>query len=92
MIHRLKCTSNTFQSTLDKQKPFEIRRNDRHFQKGDTVILEEIDFESLNYTGRQLQFEIGFVTNFAQCEDYVVFSCLNIKLRSDEDKKDEIPF
>lgn len=93
MIHKIKCNSVCFQATLDKDKTFEIRSNDRHYQKGDSVIMEEFQIDGHKYTGRQLQFEIGFVTNYAQSEDYVVFSCLNIGPRNtDKIIDDEIPF
>ena len=93
MIHRIKCDPIPFQATMDKDKTFEIRRNDRHFQKGDNVIMEEFDRKENKYTGRQVQFEIGFVTNYAQTIDYVVFSCLNIEPRNTDNKTDdELPF
>lgn len=93
MIHKLKCNPVCFQATMDKEKTFEIRKNDRHFQKGDIVIMEEFEIDGHKYTGRQLQFEIGFVTNYAQCENYVVLSCLNIEPRNtDKINYDGIPF
>lgn len=50
MIHSLKTLSQFYQPVIDGSKPFEIRENDRSFQTGDSVILNEWDGEK--YTGR----------------------------------------
>ena len=47
MTHHLKIKPEYFQAVIDGKKPFEIRNNDRNFQTGDRVILEE-------YTGKEL--------------------------------------
>ena len=41
MIHKLKTWPSCFQAVKAKIKPFEIRVNDRNYQVGDTLILEE---------------------------------------------------
>ena len=41
MTHHLKIKPEYFQAVIDGKKPFEIRNNDRNFQTGDKVILEE---------------------------------------------------
>ena len=41
MTHHLKIKPEYFQAVIDGKKPFEIRYNDRNFQTGDRVILEE---------------------------------------------------
>lgn len=41
MTHHLKIKPEYFQAVIDGKKPFEIRYNDRNFQTGDKVILEE---------------------------------------------------
>ena len=50
MMHRLKTLPQYYQPIIEGRKPFEIRKNDRNFQIGDEVILNEWDGE--NYTGR----------------------------------------
>ena len=50
MIHRLKTLPRYYQPVIEERKLFEIRNNDRNFQTGDSVILNEWDGE--NYTGR----------------------------------------
>ncbi len=39
--HKLKCWSPYFHAIAKRQKNFDVRRDDRGFQKGDTVILRE---------------------------------------------------
>jgi hypothetical protein len=39
--HKVKCWSNYFQAIRRKEKNFDVRRDDRGYQKGDTVILLE---------------------------------------------------
>ena len=54
MIHHLKTKPEYFQVVINGKKPFEIRFNDRNFQVGDKVILEE-------YTGKEI---------IPQCENF----------------------
>ena len=49
MIHRLKTLPQFYKAVIEKRKPFEIRLNDRNFQSGDNIILNE--WEDGNYTG-----------------------------------------
>ena len=51
-------------------KPFEVRYNDRNFQKGDTVTYITQDSSEV-YSGT---YEITFVTNYEQKENWVVFA------------------
>lgn len=86
MHHELKTHPSHYQRIEDGVKRFEIRYNDRHFQAGDSVTLREFDprggvlitgtdgFTELNqYTGRQQDFEITYVTDFEQKPGWVVF-------------------
>lgn len=43
MNHTLKCKSEYFQATKSGLKMFEVRRHDRNFKEGDTILLVEID-------------------------------------------------
>lgn len=49
--HRLKIKSEHFSAVINKTKTAEIRYNDRNYQVGDTLILNEID-ENGNFTGK----------------------------------------
>lgn len=42
MTHELKCVEPYFQHVLDGDKTFELRNNDRGFQKGDLLLLREM--------------------------------------------------
>ncbi len=70
--HKLKTSPKFFQVIDNGQKTFEIRKNDRNFQVGDVVILQEFT-SSKKYTGRQLIITITYVTNYQQKKGYVVF-------------------
>lgn len=80
MIHALKIWPQYFARVLDGSKTFEVRHNDRGFQRGDVVLLEEWDpdrveaLDILKYTGRKIEFEIGYVLPID--EKRVVFSLL----------------
>ena len=43
MTHELKTYPKYFQETIEGNKPFEIRKNDRDYKKGD--ILEMMEFK-----------------------------------------------
>lgn len=75
MLHSLKIREEFFSQVLCGEKTFEVRFNDRGFKSGDFVRLLEIDAAG-EYTGCSLEFKIGFVTDFAQREGWVVFSLL----------------
>lgn len=43
MTHEVKILPMYFQAVWDRKKPFEVRKNDRGYQPGDTIILKEWD-------------------------------------------------
>jgi hypothetical protein len=66
MLHVLKIWPQFFCRVQDGSKTFEVRNNDRGFQPGDEVLLQEYvpsesGVESHNYTGKSLKFRIGYV-------------------------------
>ncbi len=74
--HHLKTKPCFFLAAQTREKLFQIRFNgDRGFQRGDKVVLEEYDDNNYSYpySGQKLEFEITYVTNFKQMNDYVVF-------------------
>jgi len=84
MHHELKIAPPYFQAVLDGKKTFEIRKNDRGYNAGDTVLLREWDgtengsYRSRDerYTARTFAATIGYVTGYEQQPGYVVFSLL----------------
>src|SRR5699024_3522158 len=83
--HELKTLPNYFEQVWNGTKNFEVRKNDRGFQKGDKVILKEYDdsrYKSppqFRYTGRKIEAIIGFVLSEYQKDGYVTFSLLNVE-------------
>ena len=81
MEHSLKIERPYYDAVCAKIKTFEIRDNDRGFQKGDTVILVPLK-DGTGITDASLpkiKAKIGYVTPYKQQEGYVVFSLLNVK-------------
>jgi hypothetical protein len=46
--HKLKCIDIYWDAIASGEKTFEVRRNDRAFQTGDTLILRKIDAQGYN--------------------------------------------
>jgi len=59
--HKLKTWPFYFRTVECGAKTFEIRKNDRGFKPGDTVILREWDNETGDYTGNEIKKTIGTV-------------------------------
>lgn len=68
--HVLKITPEYFDDVVSKLKRFEIRRNDRDFKVGDTLILRE--YLEHAYTGAITHCKVIYITDYAQKENYVV--------------------
>lgn len=58
-VHELKTYPHYFQQSLEGNKNFEIRMNDRNFQVGDIVILKEWD--NIKYSGREVIGRIKYI-------------------------------
>lgn len=50
--HIIKCWPKYFKPLDTRQKTFEIRKNDRDYQVGDTLIIKEWDPDTQKETGR----------------------------------------
>ena len=72
--HRLKTKPGPFQAVWTGEKTFEVRLNDRFYQRGDTVVLCEFDDgtpcecaerqhagDCAKYSGREIAARVGFV-------------------------------
>lgn len=53
-IHDLKINANDFHEIFMGHKNFDVRKNDRNFQKGDVIIYNEWDCNTKQYTGNKL--------------------------------------
>lgn len=81
-VHELKTYPQYFQQSIDGNKPFEIRLNDRNFQVGDIVILKEWD--NIRYSGRKLRGTIQYILGgsfIGLSEGYVAFSLEFLNVR-----------
>ena len=65
-------------------KPFEIRKNDRDYQVGDLIRYKVIDENGnkIQHKLSETMWEILYISNYAQKDDYIVFT----------DKDTELPF
>lgn len=73
MTHELKIESKYFEDVLFRRKRFEVRKNDRSYKVGDTLVLYEI--ADGNRTGRRLVVEIDYILNgstFNPLNEYAV--------------------
>lgn len=70
IIHDLKISSEYYGAVVSGEKRFEIRRNDRAYQVGDVLRLQE--YKNDEYTGFVYEAEITYITDYAQREGYVV--------------------
>lgn len=61
MIHELKILPEYFYEVLVGNKTFEIRKNDRNYKKGDTLILNEWDNCNKVFTGRRLFKKVTYI-------------------------------
>lgn len=88
--HKVKIWPEYFNAVEMRVKTYEIRKNDRGYEFGDYIVLQEWDqscpviFNQQNvtkgqprgYTGRELKFKIGYMLQIGG--DTVVFSLLEI--------------
>lgn len=82
-VHRLKTWTDYWLALETGAKTFEVRRNDRGFQPGDTLILQEWNQRSEEYTGRELRRRIIYVLRdaekFGLRDGFVVLGLANVK-------------
>ena len=62
MIHDLKTLVKPFQALWDGTKSHEVRKFDRDFQVGHTLLLREYDEFAESYSGREIVAEITYIT------------------------------
>ena len=71
--HRLKIEPQYFEDVEAGRKTFEIRREDRGFEIGDTLQLCEFEpMPGLGYTGREVGRTITYISYYMQMAGYVV--------------------
>jgi DNA polymerase elongation subunit (family B) len=86
--HELKIEPPYFQAVVDGRKRFEIRKNDRDFSEGDTLLLKEFEPVNKEYTGREVEVKALYITDYAQQPGYVVISIRKIGAMNDTELRD----
>jgi ASC-1-like (ASCH) protein len=77
MNHELKTWSEYFIAILSGEKKFEVRKNDRDYKVGDTLILKEWNCGLAEYTGAVLEVKVKYILyggQFGINEDFCVMS------------------
>ena len=59
-IHK-KAWPELFEQVLQGKKKFDLRLNDFEIQEGDTLVLEEWNPATKQYTGRKIEKKVGYV-------------------------------
>lgn len=86
MTHELKILEQFADAIMNKEKTFEVRRNDRNFQKGDLVKFEAISDQTGNPIPHKINaqlFRIGYVLKFEDfpaglSEGFAVFTITRV--------------
>ena len=65
MTHDLKILQPYFDAVMSGDKTFEIRRNDREYSVGDSLLLREWS-ERDGFSGRQITADVTFLLNGGQ--------------------------
>lgn len=74
--HELKINQQYLKLIIDGRKNWEVRKNDRNFKEGETIIVKEYLPETNSYTGREAEGTILYVfsTNEMLKPGYVILS------------------
>lgn len=75
MIHHLKISDKFADAVLNGDKTFEVRYNDRGYNKGDVIVFTVVDSSfTVTHPLTDKMFEITYVlSGWGIKEDYVVF-------------------
>lgn len=82
MTHALKTWPEFYKDVESGRKNFEVRKTDRPFAEGDTILLQEWDNNTELYTGKECSFKIGYILNgpgFGIQKGFCVMALENIK-------------
>lgn len=66
MTHHLKTWPSHFNDLMGKEKTVELRKNDRKYQQGDTLVLWEWDTNTKQYSGFFIR---GIVTHMVRSHE-----------------------
>lgn len=84
MDHKLKCNRNWFKEIIQGNKFWEIRYNDRHYKRGDFLILFEYE-PVTGYSGKSCAVEVISVYESSMIkENHVIMSIGHAEEIADE--------
>ena len=66
MTHALKTWPEYFQAVAERGKTFEVRKADRPFKVGETLLLQEWDNVKGEYTGDEISVVITYILRGGQ--------------------------
>lgn len=66
MTHALKTWLRYYKPLVDGEKTFELRKDDRPFTVGDTLLAQEYDELKNTYTGNESYFIITYILRDAE--------------------------
>ena len=78
MTHELKILPEYFNLVASREKTFEIRKNDRNYHAGDTLILKEWDGEK--FTGRLVTRYVNYIMYGGQYGLEDGYCIMNLKI------------
>ena len=74
-LHKLKTWSEYFNAVKEGRKTFEIRKDDRNFQVGDRLLLQEYNPRTGMYEMGELEVKVMYILQserFGLKRDYVI--------------------
>lgn len=88
MVHELKIDPIFYEAVRSGKKKFEVRYNDRDFEVGDYLALNELDDTREEYTGRSMLVKVTYILNDEKyCKkDYVVMGFVWCSIRADDEQ------
>lgn len=79
--HTLKVLAPYFDPLRSGEKTFEVRRDDRGFQKGDILVLQRWDQAGVRFTGMAVKKEVTYILTGGQFgieSGYVIMGLKNV--------------
>lgn len=90
-IHELKILPKWFEDICSLKKTFEIRKNDRDYQVGDTLVLKE--WNRGKYTGREVKRTISYIYygdgTYGLSKEYVIMAIKGARAVLDKEVEDD---
>lgn len=77
--HEIKINPYAYEQVKCGNKTFEIRCNDRGYQKGDRVVMRCFDGNCYDASKSPIIATISYVTNFKQQENWCVFGLVDVR-------------